>query len=76
VALELNGTHQCLSYADDVNLLADNIGTTNKNTETLIDASKEVVSYSVWTAHMNILKHRYMYVCMYVFKHSGLGARI
>jgi hypothetical protein len=38
----LNGTHQLLAYADDVNLLEDNIVTINKNTETLIDASKEV----------------------------------
>jgi outer membrane cobalamin receptor len=27
-------------YADDVNLLGDNIDTTKKNTETLIDATK------------------------------------
>jgi hypothetical protein len=38
----LNGTHQLLVYADDVNLLGDNIDTVNKNAETLIDASKEV----------------------------------
>jgi hypothetical protein len=31
-----------LAYADDVNLLGDNIDTINKNTEILIDASKEV----------------------------------
>jgi hypothetical protein len=30
-----------LAYADDVNLLEDNIDTMNKNTQTLIDASKE-----------------------------------
>jgi hypothetical protein len=30
VALKLNGTHQLLAYADDVNLLGDNIGTTRK----------------------------------------------
>jgi hypothetical protein len=38
----LNGTHQLLAYADDVNLLGDKIDTINKNTQTLIDASKEV----------------------------------
>jgi hypothetical protein len=40
--LKLNGTHQLLAYADDVNLLGDNIDTINKNTNTLIDASKKV----------------------------------
>jgi hypothetical protein len=42
VGPKLNGTHQLLAYADDVNLLGDNIDTINKKTETLIDASKEV----------------------------------
>jgi hypothetical protein len=42
VGLKLNGTHQFVASADDVNLLKDNIGTLKKNTETLIDASKEV----------------------------------
>jgi hypothetical protein len=40
--LKLNGTQQLLAYAENVNLLGDNIDTINKNTETLIDASKEV----------------------------------
>jgi hypothetical protein len=35
--LTLNGTHQLLADADDVNLLDDNIDTTNINTETVID---------------------------------------
>jgi hypothetical protein len=38
VGLKLIGTQQLLAYADDVNLLGDNI----KNTETLTDASEEV----------------------------------
>jgi hypothetical protein len=42
VRLKLNGTHQLLAYADDVNLLGDNMDTIKKNTETLIYASKEV----------------------------------
>jgi hypothetical protein len=41
VGMKLNGRHQLLAYADDINLLGDNIDTTEK-TETLIDASKEV----------------------------------
>jgi hypothetical protein len=42
VGLKLNGTHQLLAYADDVNLLGDNTEAIKKNTETSIDASKEV----------------------------------
>jgi hypothetical protein len=39
--LKLNGTHQLLVYADDVNLLGNNIDTIKKDTDILIDASKE-----------------------------------
>jgi hypothetical protein len=34
--------HQLLVYADDLNLLGDNIDAIKKNMKTLIDASKEV----------------------------------
>jgi hypothetical protein len=42
VGLKLNGTHPLLAYADDVNLLGDNMDAVKKNIETLIDVSKEV----------------------------------
>jgi sorting nexin-29 len=54
--LKLNGTHQLLAYADDVNLLGDNINTINRNTETLIDACKEV------RLEVNVEKTKYMLV--------------
>jgi hypothetical protein len=34
--LELSGTHQFLVYADDLNLLNENVNTVKKNTETII----------------------------------------
>jgi hypothetical protein len=42
VGLKLNRTHQLLVFADNVNLLGDNIDTIKKNTQTLIEATKEV----------------------------------
>jgi hypothetical protein len=41
VGLKLNGIHQLLVYADDMNLLGGNTDIKKKNTETLTDASKE-----------------------------------
>jgi hypothetical protein len=54
VGLKLNETHHLLTYADGVNLLGDNIDTIEKNTETLIDASKVV------GLEINVERTRYM----------------
>jgi hypothetical protein len=62
VGPKLNGTHQLLAYADDVDLLGGNIDTIKKNTETLIHASKEVgleinaekIKYMLLSRHQNV----------------------
>jgi hypothetical protein len=66
VGLKLNGTHQLLAYADDVNLLGDNIDTIKKNMEILIDACKEVgleinvdkTKYMLLSRHQNVGQNR------------------
>jgi hypothetical protein len=40
--LKLNGTHQLMVYADDVNILRGSIHAIKKNTEALVAASKEI----------------------------------
>jgi hypothetical protein len=59
VGLKLNGTHQLLVYADDVNLLGDNIDTIKRNTQTLIDDSKDI------GLDVNTEKTKYMLLSCY-----------
>ena len=40
--LKLNGTHQLLDYADDVNILGRSVHTVKENAEALVVATKEI----------------------------------
>jgi len=40
--LKLNGTHQLLAYADDVNILGRSVDTVKKNAKALVAATKEI----------------------------------
>jgi hypothetical protein len=40
--LKLNGTHQLLAYADDVNILGGSVQTVKENAEALVVATKEI----------------------------------
>jgi hypothetical protein len=57
VGLKLNGTHQLLDHADDVDLLGDDIDTIKKNTQTLIDASKVGLEVNAEKTKYMLLSH-------------------
>jgi len=52
--LKLNGTHQLLAYADDVNILGGSIHTMKGNAEALVAATREI------GLELSADKHKYM----------------
>jgi hypothetical protein len=70
VDLELNGTHQRLVYADDVNLLVDSINTIKENSETLLEVSRDI------GLEINAEKTKYMFMSCYPNSGQNQNIRI
>ena len=60
LGLDMNGTHQVLTYADDVHLIIDDIETIERNVDVLLNACKIIglAINTTKTKYMEIGRHR------------------
>jgi hypothetical protein len=70
IGLELNGTHQLLIYADDVNLLGDSVNTIKENSGTLLEACRYI------GLEINSEKTKYMIMSRYPNSGQNQNVRI
>jgi hypothetical protein len=68
--LELNGTHQLLVYADNINLLAHSINTIREDSETLLEASRDI------GLEINAEKTKYMIISRHQYSGQNQNIRI
>jgi len=61
--LKLNGTHQLLDYADDVNILGGSIHTLKENVEALVAATREI--------ELEVSADETKYIVMYRDQNAG-----
>jgi hypothetical protein len=61
VGLDFNGVHQLLFYADEVNSLTDSVNTIKQNSDTFLEASRDIglkinaekANYMIMSRHPN-----------------------
>ena len=66
IGLDMNGKYQLLVYADDVNMLGENLQIIRENTEIFIKASKDIVlevnsdktTYMITSRQQNIVQNQ------------------
>ena len=77
IGLDMNGKYQLLVYADDGNMLGENLKTIRENTEIFIKASKDIglevnsekTKYMITSYHQNVKQNQNIIIGNLLFEH-------